>query len=210
MTDKNDGKTKKHPLTFKRKDDETNAQLYTRGQQWVGAVQDRHRTYIALAELKAQLKAGKHVQNRTLRTHLTAAQYAAKQAAAQQQKLMRSGSKLKPQAIKHYEAELNRVQLQDVKAKDLRRRGHNEGASATEELCKTQLVDLLSELRAAVSDDPALAQWLDRTIPEAAAALNTDDMPRSITSNSKSCRVQRKSPAQIKLDAVSAAMPELE
>ncbi|MHA7888853.1 hypothetical protein [Roseicyclus sp.] len=201
---------KKRTLEFKRKDYEKNAELYARGQQFVGAVDKRNKRYIALAELEQKLRAGKHVQNRALDTHLTAKQYAAYEAASEQQKLMRSGSKLKPQAIKHYEAELNRVQLQDVKAKDLRKRGHDEGAAATEELCKSQMQDLLTDLRAAVSADPALTQWLDRTIPEADAALSTDDMPRSITSNSKSCRVERKSPAQIKLDAVSAAMRELE
>jgi hypothetical protein len=105
MTDEDDGKAKKHPLTFKRKDDETNAQLYARGQQWVGAVQYRQRRYIALAELDIALRSGKHVQNRTLQTHLTEAQYTAMQAAWEQQQLIRSSSHKKPTAIKYYEAE---------------------------------------------------------------------------------------------------------
>jgi hypothetical protein len=209
MTDKTESK-KKRTLDFKRKDSEKDVEVYSRGQRWIGAAQDRQRRYIALAELEQKLRAGKHVQNRLLDTHLTAKQYAAMQAAWEQQKLMRSGSKLKPQAIKHYEADLNRVQLQDVKAKDLHKRGHSEGAAATEELCKSQMQDLLADLRTAVSADPALAQWLDRTIPEADTAMSVDDMPRSITSNSKSCRVRRKSIGENKLDAVTAAMRELE
>ena len=67
--------TKNSTLEFKRKDDETNAQLYARGQQFVGAVQQKQQRYIALAELETQLRNGKHVQNRTLQTHLTQAQY---------------------------------------------------------------------------------------------------------------------------------------
>ena len=204
-----DDKTKKHPLTFKRKDDETNAQYYARGQQWVGAVDKRNRRYIALAELEILLRNGKHVQNRTLQTHLTQAQYAAMQAAWEQQQLIRSGSKQKPHVIKYYEAELNRVQLQDTKAKDLHKRGHADGAAAIEELCRAQLLDLRNKFNAAVTADPTLQQWLDRPIPAANNTLSTDDMPRSITSNSKSSKVVRKSKADIKLEAVQAAMREL-
>jgi hypothetical protein len=210
MTDENDGKTKKHPLTFKRKDDETNAQLYARGQQFVGAIDERNKRYIALAELRGRLRRGKHVQNRALQTHLTPAQYAAYEAAQAQQKMIRSGSKQKPHLIKHYETELNRVQLQDTKAKELHKRGHAEGAAAIEELCRTQLVDLRNKFNAAVLFDPTLQQWLDRPIPANDSALSIAAMPRSITSSSKSSLVQRKSPAQIKLEAVSAAMQELE
>jgi cell pole-organizing protein PopZ len=210
MTDENDGKTKKHPLTFKRKDDEKDAELYARGQQFVGAVQQRQRRYIALADVLAQLQNGKHVQNRTLDTHLTAAQYAAYEAAQAQQKLIRSGSKQKPHVIKYYETELNRVQLQDTKAKDLHKRGHADGAAAIEELCRTQLVDLRNKFNAAVMSDPTLQHWLDRPIPANDSTLSIAAMPRSITSSSKSSLIQRKSPAQIKLDAVQAAMRDLE
>ena len=205
-----DDKTKKHPLTFKRKDIETNAQLYARGQQWVGAVQQRQRRYIALTDVLTQLQSGKHVQDRTLQAHLTQAQYAAMQAAWEQQQLIRSVSSKKPTAIKDYEAELNRVQLQDIKAKDLAQRGHKAGAAAIEELCRTQMQDLLADITAAVTADPTLQQWLDRPIPAANNTLSTDDLPRSITSNSKSSKVVRKSKADIKLEALHAAIRELE
>jgi hypothetical protein len=160
--------------------------------------------------LEIQLRNGKHVQNRTLQTHLTPAQYAAYEAAQAQQKLIRSGSKQKPHVIKHYETELNRVQLQDTKAKDLHKRGHADGAAAIEELCRTQLVDLRNKFNAAVMSDPTLQQWLDRPIPANDSTLSIAAMPRSITSSSKSSLIQRKSPAQIKLDAVQAAMRDLE
>ena len=210
MTDEDDGKAKKHPLTFKRKDDETNAQLYARGQQWVGAVQYRQRRYIALAELDIALRSGKHVQNRTLQTHLTEAQYTAMQAAWEQQQLIRSSSHKKPTAIKYYEAELNRVQLQDTKAKDLHKRGHTDGAAAIEELCRTQTQALLAQLVTEITADPELQQWLDRPIPANIGIVSVVDLPRSITSNSKSSVVVRKSKSAIKLEAVQAAMQELE
>jgi len=201
--------TKNSKLEFKRKDNETNAQLYKRGQQFVGAVQQKQRRYIALAELETQLRNGKHVQNRTLQTHLTQAQYTAIQAAWTQQQLIRSGSKQKPDAIKRYEAELNRAQLQDIKAKDLYKRGHADGAAAIQELCTIQIQTLIAEIEAAIIDDPTLSQWLDRPIPTADSTLAVDQMPRAITSSSKSCRVVRKSKADIKLEAVQAAMREL-
>jgi hypothetical protein len=72
------------------------------------------------------------------------------------------------------------------------------------------LVDLRNKFNAAVLFDPTLQQWLDRPIPANDSALSIAAMPRSITSSSKSSLVQRKSPAQIKLEAVSAAMQELE
>ena len=201
--------TKNSKLQFKRKDDETNAQLYARGQQFVGAVQQKQQRYIALAELKTQLRNGKHVQNRTLQTHLTQAQYSAIQAAWTQQQLIRSGSKQKPDAIKRYEAELNRAQLQDIKAKDLYKREHADGAAAVADLCTTQIQTLVVEIEAAITNDPTLSQWLDRPIPTADSTLTVDQMPRAITSSSKSCRVVRKSKAEIKLEAVQAAIHEL-
>lgn len=210
MTDEDDGKAKKRPLTFKRKDDETNPQLYARGQQWIGTVQNRQRRYIALSELGIALRSGKHVQNRTLQIHLTEAQYAAMQAAWEQQKLMRSNSSKKPIAIKDYEAELNRVQLQDIKAKDLALRGHAQGSAAIEELCRTQMQTLLTNISVAVAADPDLAHWLDRPIPAHTSTLSVEDLPRSITSSSKSSLVVRKSKSDIKLAAVQAAMQELE
>lgn len=210
MTDEDDSKAKKHSLTFKRADDETNAQLYARGQQWVGAVQYRQRRYIALAELDIALRSGKHVQNRTLQTHLTEVQYAAMQAAWEQQQLIRSSSHKKPTAIKHYEAELNRVQLQDTKAKDLRKRGHTDGAAAIEELCRTQTQALVAQLITAITADPELQQWLDRPIPADIGIVSVVDLPRAITSNSKSSAIVRKSKSAIKLEAVQAAMQELE
>ena len=70
--------------------------------------------------------------------------------------------------------------------------------------------DLLSDISAAVTADPTLLQWLDRPIPAANNTLSTDDLPRSITSNSKSSKVVRKSKADIKLEALHAAIRELE
>jgi hypothetical protein len=210
MTEDEDQKAKKHLLTFKRKDHETNTRLYARGQQWVGAVQRRQRRYIALAELGILLRSGKHVQNRTLQTNLTEAQYTAMQAAWEQQQLIRSSSSNKPTAIKEYEAKLNRIQLQDTKAKDLVLRGHAAGAAAIEERCRTQMQDLLESISAAVTADPQLQKWLDRPIPANTGIISVVDLPRSITSSSKSSVVVRKSKADIKLEAVQAAIQELE
>lgn len=200
----------KHPIDFKRMDDETNAQLYARGQRWVGAVDKRNRRYVALAELLEKLSDGKHVQNRTLQTHLTKGQFAAMEAAWAQQMLIRSGSKQKPDAIQQYEAQLSRVQLQDVKAKDLLKRGHLEGAEQIREQCKTELAALLNFIREAVAEDDAIEEWLDRPLSASAPTVTIDAMPRSITSTSKSSVVMRKTKTDIKWEAIQAAMRELE
>lgn len=200
----------KHPIDFKRMDDETNAQLYARGQRWVGAVDKRNKRCVVLAGLLEKLNDGKHIQNRTLQTHLTKEQFAAMEAAWAQQMLIRSGSKQKPAVIKQYEALMNRIQLQDVKAKELLKRGHLEGAEQIREQCKTEIAALLNFIREAVTEDDAIEAWLDRPLPASAPTVIIDAMPRSITSTSKSSVVVRKTKTDIKWEAIQAAMRELE
>ncbi|MBE1290098.1 MAG: hypothetical protein GJ679_08850 [Rhodobacteraceae bacterium] len=209
MAEKRENRQKRL-IDFKRMDDETNAQLYARGQRWVGAVDKRNKRYVALAELLEKLNHGKHIQNRTLQTHLTKEQFAAMEAAWAQQMLIRSGSKQKPAVIKQYETLLNRVQLQDVKAKELLKRGHLEGAKQLDDQVAAKLTALLNFIREAVSEDDTMEAWLDRPLPASAAVVSLDAMPRCITSTSKSSLVVRKTKTDIKWEAIQAAMRELE
>ena len=209
MAEKRENRQKR-PIDFKSRDDETNAQLYARGQRWVGAVDKRNKRYVALAELLEKLNDGKHIQNRTLQTHLTKEQFASMEAAWAQQMLIRSGSKQKPAAVKQYEALLSRLQLQDVKAKDLLKRGYLEGAKQVDEQVTAELAALLKYIREAVIEDAAIEAWLDRPLPPSATVVSLDAMPRSITSTSKSSTVIRKTKTDIKRDAIEAAMRDLE
>ena len=196
-------------LQFNHNQDESNIDLYRRGQQFVGAIQARNRRYIELAELLSNLKQGQHVQNRSLQTHLTSSEYDAMLAEWARQQLIRSGSKHKPEAIKRYEEELNRVQLQHIKAEDLAQRGHDDSAAAMTKLCSSQLTVLLHQLAADLAVDGTLEQWLDRPIP-IAQTLIVHHMPRAITSASKDSQVQRKTKADVKIAAVKSAMWALE
>jgi len=201
-------KSPKHKLHFPHVDGEKVVERYKRGKRWLGAIEQSKRRYVALALLEERIQQGKLVQNRSLQNNLTAAEYQALQAEQQRQKLMRAG-KQKPPAIKQYEAELNRVTLQAVKVQELESAGHDEGASAVANLCKTQIAELLAQLRSAVAQDPSLQDWLDRAIPEQGAQA-VAQLPCAITSTSKYCRAQRMSSAQVKLAAIQAAMQRLQ
>lgn len=196
-------------LHFKRKQDESDSDLYKRGEQFIGVIQARNRRYIELAELLSKLKQGKHVQNRSLQTHLTASEYDAMLAEWARQQLIRSGSKHKPEAIQRYEEELNRAQLQHIKAEDLAQRGHDDSAAAMTKLCSSQLTVLLHKLAADLAVDETLARWLDRPIPTE-QTLSVKHMPRAITSSSNDSQVQRKTKADVKIAAVQSAIWALE
>lgn len=201
-------KSCKKKLHFPHVDGEKVIERYKRSERWLGGIEQRTRRYVALALLEERIQQGKLVQNRSLQNNLTAAENLALQAEQQRQKLMRAG-KQKPQAIKQYEAELNRVTLQAVKVQELESAGHDEGAAAVSNLCKTQIADLLVQLRSAVAQDPSLQDWLDRALPEQNEQA-VEQLPRSITSTSKYCRAQRMSSAQVKLAAIQAAMQRLQ
>ena len=193
---------------FTRRPGETAVEAYTRGKRWVGERDQRNKRFLALAELRQKLQDGKHVQNRTLQTHLTQEQYEQMLQDWARQQLIRSGSKHKPTAVKSYEGQLKSVQLDYAKAARLQDTGHAEAAVALENQCNTRLQALVAELEAAAEHEPALADWFDRPIA-AQRAVDLSSAPRCITSQSKSNRVTRKTKAQVKLDAVNAAMDEL-
>ena len=120
------------------------------------------------------------------------------------------GQQTKASSCKQYEALLSRLQLQDVKAKDLLKRGYLEGAKQVDEQVTAELAALLKYIREAVIEDAAIEAWLDRPLPPSATVVSLDAMPRSITSTSKSSTVIRKTKTDIKRDAIEAAMRDLE
>ncbi len=198
----------KHKLHFPRIEGESAVERYKRVRRWTGILDKMNRRFVALALLRERIEEGKHVQNRALQNNLTKAEYQALQAEQERQRRMRAG-KNKPDAIKHYEAALNRITLQAVKAKDLAHSGHDAGASEVARLCSSQIWDLLTQLRSAVAKDPALQHWLDRPVPQQ-HTVTVEQLPRAITSGSQHCVAQRKSSKEVKLDAIKQAMHSLD
>lgn len=175
----------------------------------VGPIDKRNRRIVELAQIEEKLRDGKHVQNRTLETWLTADEFADIDKRWQQQKLIRSGSKLKPDSIKAYEAMLKKAQFYDAKARGEEERGNAAAAKTSHDICQTKLSDLLIYLNDNSAIDPAFTTWLDRDIPASTDNLTLQDMPRSITSTGKDVRVQRQSISEVKIAVVRDALRTL-
>lgn len=175
----------------------------------VGPIDDRNRRIVELAEIEEKLRDDKHVQNRTLETWLTAEEFAEIDKRWQQQKLIRSGSKLKPDSIKVYEAMLKQAQFYDAKARGEEERGNAAAAKASRDICQTKLSDLLIYLNDNSARDPAFTTWLDRDISASTDNLTLQDMPRSITSTGKDVRVQRQSISEVKIAVINEVLRSL-
>jgi len=172
----------------------------------VGAVDKRNRRIVELGQIEQKLREGKHVQNRTLETWLTADEFAEIDKRWQQQQLMRSGSKLKPDSVKEYEAMLKKAQFYDAKARGEEERGNAAAAKASRDMSQTKLSELLIYLQNNSANDLVFLTWLDRDIPTSTDNLTLQDMPRSITSTGKDVRVQRQSISEIKIAVVQGAL----
>jgi hypothetical protein len=172
----------------------------------VGPIDKRNRRIVELAEIEQKLREGKHVQNRTLETWLTADEFAEIDKRWQRQQLIRSGSKLKLDSVKAYEAMLKKAQFYDAKARGEEERGNTVAAKASRDLCQNKLSELLIYLQNNSANDLVFLTWLDRDIPTSTDNLTLQDMPRSITSTGKDVRVQRQSISEIKIAVVQGAL----
>lgn len=175
----------------------------------VGAVDKRNRRIVELGQIEQKLREGKHVQNRTLETWLTADEFAEIDKRWQQQKLIRSGSELKLDSVKAYEAMLKKAQFFDAKARGEAERGHEQAAQSSRHACQTILSNMLVYLNDHSANDPTFVTWLDRPIPANTDDLTLTDMPRSITSTGKGVRVQRQNISQVKIAVVQDALRSL-
>lgn len=180
----------------------TNARLLT-------AQDRRNRRLVELAMIDEKLRAGKHVQNRTLETWLTEDEFAEIDARWAQQKRSRASSKDKPDALKEYEARLKRAQFFDGKAQGERKQGKLNAAEVSLAACNDELDALMDFAREQIEEDAAFVDWLDRPLPRSDLTPTLDAMPRSITSSSKDSRVQRKRISDIKREVVTEAIAKL-
>lgn len=162
-----------------------------------------------LKAIKAKLEQGVHVQNRTLQTWLTAAEFdeiADRWANEQERRESMYGEK--PDAIKEYEARLARAILSYNRADSYSNRKQYAAARKLMNMSQDQFESALEWLEESISLDPSLQQWLDRHFDRSEAGLDPDSVPRVITSRSasKQAQVSTQTIAGIKLAVVSNAI----
>lgn len=165
-----------------------------------------------LKAIKAKLEQGVHVQNRTLQTWLTAAEFdeiADRWANEQGRRESMYGEK--PDAIKEYESRLARAILSYNRADSYSNRKQHEAARKLMHMSQDQFESALEWLEESISLDHSLQQWLDRHFDRAEAGLDPDSVPRVITSRSasKQAQVSMQTIAGIKLMVVSNAIRSL-
>lgn len=138
-----------------------------------------------LEELLARLKQGGNVQNRDLRTWLDEEAYAAYEAEWAGQLEIRVMLKDKPEDIRTYEQLLRKAQLFENRTAAANARLRKQSAQASLSKAQAGYERALEFLDDAISADPSLTAWLDRTVnwsPEECPSLCADDVPRAITS----------------------------
>jgi len=141
------------------------------------------------AKLRAilrKLKQGVHIQNRQLKTWLTADEYAEFERMWAEQRELRAELKRKPSSLVEYEALLKRGLFAEAKAEGYRRGNAKAKAKARNDAQRhfeVAIEFLLEQLKL----DASLAQWIDRNVSDLATdatALCGSAMPRCVTSRS--------------------------
>lgn len=171
-----------------------------------------------LQDIHAKLKQGQHVQNRRLKTWLTADEYAQfEELWAQQQDLRKDLSK-KPDTIKQYEQRLRVATFYSNKADHYSQRGKFKTAIKLRHKCEAELERLLEYYSEILHADRSLTVWFDRELDWSHggdASADLAHMPRVITSNSIDAQSGRgllsmkRSKNEIKLDTVERAIDDL-
>jgi tetratricopeptide (TPR) repeat protein len=161
-----------------------------------------------LQRLIKRLEQGEHIQNRTIKTHLTEEQYNNMLKAWEEQQSIRKDLKEKPEAIKNYENLLRKAQFVHNKAESKRFKGkglHYEAEAKYERA--------LEHIQEQIGLDPELLIWLDRN-PFDDVSLDPIGIPRVITSKSldrvRVENITKMSKAEVKIKALQQAIVDLE
>jgi tetratricopeptide (TPR) repeat protein len=137
-----------------------------------------------LKSILKDLKAEKHIQNRTLKTWLTEDEYAELDSAWADQKDIREQLKDKPDAVKEYEKLLKKGLFAEAKADRYVSKNSKTALKLRYEsqaLFERALEYLDEQLQA----DPSLEQWFDRRLDFSAGgnlSISGAGMPRAVTS----------------------------
>jgi hypothetical protein len=165
-----------------------------------------------LEAIAARLKCRENVQNRQLKTWLSANEYAVIDAEWQEQLTLRKGLKDKPSELKRYEEKLNKAQMMRNRADAYHRKGRKAAASSLDAKCESLCEDALEILHEIVTADPSLQLWFDRELDFTHGSLidaNLSSLPRLVTSRSTEKQrgdIRAMSQREVKLSVVERAM----
>jgi tetratricopeptide (TPR) repeat protein len=136
----------------------------------------------------SQLKCGKNVQNRTLKTWLDADEFDEIEEQWLEQKELRSGLKDKDDEIKEYEERLNQGRFAYNRADSLSRKGKSSTAKKMFDEAESIFEKALEYAQEIVASDPQLIMWFDREVESTPenniSSSSPSSMPRVITSRS--------------------------
>jgi len=140
-----------------------------------------------LKEILATLESGKHVQNRKLKTWLTADEYTGFESNWEDQKYWREFYKDKPDAIKGYEARLKKALFAYNRYDNYSHKGNKAMTWKFGLLSDGAFEKLLEYLSEIIDADQSLRMWFDRPIDFSFGndfSLFPVGVPRIITSRS--------------------------
>jgi hypothetical protein len=165
-----------------------------------------------LKDIVKRLKAGEHVQNRMLKTWLTAEEFEAIGTSWELEKNYRADVFHKPDAVIKYEALLKRADFLYYKADALNLRGKKSNMNAADGAYERALEHLQEQL----SLDSTLHGWFDRDLNfghGSMLGLDPDSVPRCVTSRSINRQVgqshEKRTIGDIKLQVVQKALDDL-
>lgn len=170
-----------------------------------------------LKAMLTRLQAGRDVQNRDMKTWLGRAEYAAYEAAWQEQLKLRDELASKPEAVKQYEVRFRDARLLENRADGYATKGNLRQARAFRAKSEAAYERLLEFVQELVQADASLHEWFDRipdTDAENAPSLIAECMPHVVSSRSLNRTIAHhrshslKSKRDVKREALEAALGE--
>jgi tetratricopeptide (TPR) repeat protein len=163
----------------------------------------------------ARLKAGEHVQNRTLQTWLTVDEYNEISNGWESEKEYREIFDDKEDEIKEYEERLNQGRFAYNRADSLSRKGKSRTAKKMFDEAVSIHEKALEYAQEIVASDPQLIRWFDRDVENAPhnniCPSSPVSMPHIVTSNSadNQASIETNSIADIKIGVVKDAIDRI-
>ena len=160
------------------------------------------------------LENDRHVQNRKLQTWLSADEFALIDQYWQQELTHREIYKDKPHSIKEYESRLVKADFYFNRSEHYSLNGNAVQAKKFAEMSQSEFERALERLQEIISLDLSLQMWFDRDTesrPDNDIGIDTDTIPRIVTSRSPKCRVSvgERTIRDVKLGVVQTALRNL-
>ena len=170
-----------------------------------------------LRAILVELREGKHVQNRKLKTWLTEDEYNSFEEQWKGQKELRAERDDKPQEISEYAKLLQKGIFAENRANSYSTRGRKVGADTLTHNAQSLFEEALEYLHEILTANPSLEIWIDRHVDFTAAnapSLDSVSMPRVATSRSldkggSGLFDGEMSKAEVKIDVVERAIDAL-